>query len=275
MVYIPPVTSQQGSTYDKGYAFTSDQTGDALALGAQAAGSATKTLVGLINAGKKKKLRKKAEKAQREHERMQFDAAIKDSLEAEADVLRTSEHGQYDIGSHFADRGIAESSDKEFSKKMHMFKRDQHLNALRQQRALMRHGYAAREKVRDIQKKLEKIEHQEAVIAASIDTAISVASIVCDRNAKVVVAEVDALEVLKGLTMLKISRFEYKPGQGPPGEHIGPMAQDFLETFGVGADPTKIEVVDAFGVALASIQAQAYMIERLERRIWRLEQERM
>lgn len=276
MVFIPSISSdapvsggdtlteQQGAGFDWGGA-------------AQAAGGATKTLVGLFNAGRKKKLKKKAEKVQQAYERAQFDASIKNSLEDEAGILRTAEQQEDEIGSHYAGRGITESSDENYSRSMHTFNRDVHLNALRQQRALMRHGYEARQKIRDIQKKLEKIEHQEAVIAASIDTAISVAGIVCDRNAKVVVEEVDPAVVLHRLMtpMLKISRFEYKPGMGPSGEHIGPMAQDFHKAFGVGSDPKRIDTVDAFGVALACIQAQAKQIDALGRRVWSLEQERM
>ncbi len=48
--------------------------------------------------------------------------------------------------------------------------------------------------------------------------------------------------------------------------HLGPMAQDFAAAFGLGSSDRRIDMVDANGVALASIQA-------LYRRVVALEQE--
>ncbi|MFV1981316.1 MAG: hypothetical protein ACC655_09205, partial [Rhodothermia bacterium] len=44
----------------------------------------------------------------------------------------------------------------------------------------------------------------------------------------------------------------YKGGSGT--DHIGPMAEDFFESFGLGGDERYIGTVDADGVALAAIQ---------------------
>ena len=61
-------------------------------------------------------------------------------------------------------------------------------------------------------------------------------------------------------------------------EHIGPMAQDFHEAFGVGPDEWSIATVDADGVALAAIQglnakvdAQAAALVERDARITALE----
>jgi hypothetical protein len=45
--------------------------------------------------------------------------------------------------------------------------------------------------------------------------------------------------------------------------HIGPMAQDFYQRFGVGDSPRYIYTVDALGVALAAIQALAEQLDAL------------
>ncbi len=50
------------------------------------------------------------------------------------------------------------------------------------------------------------------------------------------------------------------------------MAQDFYSTFGVGEDNRHINMVDAFGVALASIQALYEMVQERDARIEALEQ---
>lgn len=80
-----------------------------------------------------------------------------------------------------------------------------------------------------------------------------------DRNAKENFAAVDALDVLSRLVALPIESWNYK-GESISVRHIGPMAQDFAEAFGVGEDDKRIHVVDASGVALASIQALHSML---------------
>jgi trimeric autotransporter adhesin len=60
--------------------------------------------------------------------------------------------------------------------------------------------------------------------------------------------------------------------------HLGPVAQDFRAAFGLGSDDTSIGVVDASGVALASIQALYQMMlekdrqnQELNRKVGRLQ----
>ena len=50
------------------------------------------------------------------------------------------------------------------------------------------------------------------------------------------------------------------------------MSQDFSATFGVGEDNRHINMVDAFGVALSSIQALYEMVQERDARIEALEQ---
>lgn len=73
-----------------------------------------------------------------------------------------------------------------------------------------------------------------------------------DRAAKAGLKEVDERGVLERLARVPISTWHYK--EDPSVQHIGPMAQDFKEAFGMGADDKHISVVDGVGVSLAAIQ---------------------
>jgi hypothetical protein len=65
--------------------------------------------------------------------------------------------------------------------------------------------------------------------------------------------------VLDGVESLDISMWHYNDNEGV--EHMGPMAEQFHEQFGLGGDERRISNVDADGVALAAIQGLA---ERLD-----------
>jgi len=75
-----------------------------------------------------------------------------------------------------------------------------------------------------------------------------------DRNMKRDFADVDRKAVLDKVASLPISTWSYKDEPNRP-RHIGPMAQDFKQTFNVGADDKSIFQIDADGVAFAAIQA--------------------
>ena len=49
--------------------------------------------------------------------------------------------------------------------------------------------------------------------------------------------------------------------------HLGPMAQDWAATFGLGEDDRTIAMVDASGVALVSIQALYQLIGELRQEL--------
>ncbi len=87
-----------------------------------------------------------------------------------------------------------------------------------------------------------------------------------DRGAKANVAPVDEGQVLALLAELSISTWNYA-SQDPSIRHIGPMAQDFYATFGVGEDGEHIGVVDADGVALAAIQGLYQLVLEQEAQI--------
>ncbi len=92
-----------------------------------------------------------------------------------------------------------------------------------------------------------------------------------DRNAKQNFAPVDRRKILALLSTVPVESWNYK-SQDPGIRHIGPMSQDFYSTFGVGEDNRHINMVDAFGVAMSSIQALYEMVQERDARIEALEQ---
>jgi hypothetical protein len=87
-----------------------------------------------------------------------------------------------------------------------------------------------------------------------------------DRNAKTDIEPVDSGALLKRLTELPIHQWRFR-SESADVKHVGPMAQDFYEAFGLGGVPTAIATVDADGIALAAIQGlNRKLTEELERR---------
>jgi hypothetical protein len=75
------------------------------------------------------------------------------------------------------------------------------------------------------------------------------------KTAKTKVRPVNPVEALEQVRSLDVTRWEYEAQADA--EHMGPMAEDFYEAFGLGSDERRISTVDADGVALAAIQGVA------------------
>ena len=88
-----------------------------------------------------------------------------------------------------------------------------------------------------------------------------------DRNIKRDIRVVDNGAVLDAIESLPVYRWQYDVPDQPGGEHIGPMSQDFFDTFGLGDNETRINMVDAFGVALSAIKALRQEVNELKARI--------
>jgi len=88
----------------------------------------------------------------------------------------------------------------------------------------------------------------------------------CDRVLKENFEPVDGRVVLDQLARVPILRWNYK-SEDPRIRHIGPMAQDFFGTFGVGYDDQTIATVDASGVALAAIQGLHRIVREQDARL--------
>ena len=95
---------------------------------------------------------------------------------------------------------------------------------------------------------------------------------VSDRNQKKNVTPADTAEILRKVRELPISYWTYT-NEASVVRHLGPMAQDFHASFGLGSDDRTYHSVDAHGVALAAIQALERLAAEQSKRIERLEHE--
>lgn len=86
-----------------------------------------------------------------------------------------------------------------------------------------------------------------------------------DPAIKTGILGVDHSDILKRVEQLEVKEWEYKPGvTGPQGRHLGPMADQFAELFGLGEDHKTINMVDALGVCLSAIKALSARVRELE-----------
>ena len=81
-----------------------------------------------------------------------------------------------------------------------------------------------------------------------------------DRNIKTDFAAIDPAEVLARLASLPVQSWRYT-NELAQVRHIGPMAQDFMQTFRLGDNDKIIGYVDENGVALAAIQGLNQKLE--------------
>lgn len=77
---------------------------------------------------------------------------------------------------------------------------------------------------------------------------------------------INGFQVLERVAGLPISTWRYH-WEAPQVRHLGPMAQDWAATFGLGENDTTIAAVDANGVALVSIQALYQLIGELRQEV--------
>ncbi len=90
------------------------------------------------------------------------------------------------------------------------------------------------------------------------------------RTVKEDFAPVDGRMVLARLDEIPITTWSYKKLE-PGTRHIGPMAEDFYATFGLGGDKA-ISANDLAAVALAAIKAQQAEITALRDQVSALEE---
>jgi hypothetical protein len=85
-----------------------------------------------------------------------------------------------------------------------------------------------------------------------------------DRNLKTAIRPVDATDILRRVVSLDISTWQYKK-DSPDVRHLGPMAQDFRQAFGLWDTDRMIFPLDASGVSLTAIQALHQRVVDAER----------
>ncbi len=80
------------------------------------------------------------------------------------------------------------------------------------------------------------------------------------RTFKDAFAAIDPVTVLQKLVAMPVKTWFYK-GNHDDGQHMGPVAEEFAETFGLGRNEKYIGTVDESGVALAAIQGLNKKVE--------------
>jgi hypothetical protein len=86
-----------------------------------------------------------------------------------------------------------------------------------------------------------------------------------DSNAKTAVTSINHRETLRKVAALPVTAWNYK--HDPKRRYIGPMAQDFHATFGLGHDDKHISTLDTDGVTLSAIKG---LVEELREQATRL-----
>ncbi len=115
------------------------------------------------------------------------------------------------------------------------------------------------------------VEGEELVILDSMGNLTTSGTVngVSDRAAKEDFLPVNGTAILDAVGELSIA--EWSLVNDPDGvRHVGPTAQDFRASFGLGADDRHIALSDMSGIALAAIQALATRLEARDAEIERL-----
>ena len=71
---------------------------------------------------------------------------------------------------------------------------------------------------------------------------------------------------LKAIDRMPIDKWDYKPGAGDEGTHVGPMARDFKRETGLG-DGTTINVIDAIGTTMGAVKELSAEVRALKGRV--------
>jgi hypothetical protein len=120
----------------------------------------------------------------------------------------------------------------------------------------------------------------QALAGARIAPGAGSWSTLSDAGAKLWAGAAGGEQTLERLSALPVLRWRYR-GQSQGIEHMGPMAGDFRDAFGLGEDGHHIATVDADGVAMAALQslirrsrAQREDLARLEALVEQLQETR-
>jgi hypothetical protein len=92
------------------------------------------------------------------------------------------------------------------------------------------------------------------------------------RTVKENIDPVDGPAVLERVESLPVSEWGYED-EPDDIRHVGPMAEDFHEMFGLGADDEHIASLDTAGIALAAIKGLSKQLDERDERINDLETE--
>lgn len=90
-----------------------------------------------------------------------------------------------------------------------------------------------------------------------------------DKNAKKNIKPVGDEQALDAVKSTPVSSWNYKPGQGDGGSHIGPMAQHVQKTMGEQAAPggKQIDLITMNGMNMAATAALARKVDKLAKKV--------
>ena len=90
-----------------------------------------------------------------------------------------------------------------------------------------------------------------------------------DKNTKKNVKPVNDDQALEAVKSTPVSSWNYKPGQGDGGSHIGPMAQHVQKTMGDQAAPggKQIDLITMNGMNMAATAALARKVDKLAKKV--------
>lgn len=71
---------------------------------------------------------------------------------------------------------------------------------------------------------------------------------------------------LRAVERMRVDNWDYKPGKGDGGSHVGTYSQDFQRETGLG-DGKTINVIDAIGTAMGAIKELSKKVDRVSRGI--------
>lgn len=114
-----------------------------------------------------------------------------------------------------------------------------------------------------------RVLNQQGELMAVLDSGSGSWAHVSDRNRKTDIVTINPRNVLDRLMALPVQYWHYKDDPNKT-LHLGPMAQDFYAQFKLGNDKTRINQVDADGVALTALAGLAEVMNEKEKELARL-----
>lgn len=105
--------------------------------------------------------------------------------------------------------------------------------------------------------------------SSAITSGLSSLKAMSDKNAKKNVKPVNDEQALDAVKATPVSSWNYKPGQGDGGSHIGPMAQHVRKTMGEQAAPggKQIDLITMNGMNMAATAALARKVDKLAKKV--------
>ncbi len=105
--------------------------------------------------------------------------------------------------------------------------------------------------------------------SSAITSGLSSLKAMSDKNAKKNVKPVNDEQALEAVKATPVSSWNYKPGQGDGGSHIGPMAQHVRKTMGEQAAPggKQIDLITMNGMNMAATAALARKVDKLTKKV--------